>query len=171
MKDKVVQVETMMQFPGLKTIAASILGTRLVTISDNYDDNDNDDSIIFPEYQFTLLNSYNKAEGLPPAVWMYNVLTGNKKNKKETSNNNDMTSSYTTVKLERINNNEYVFTASSSLEVNINFPSTLLKLIPLSTDTLEARGSVAIQKALEKEVGLNLERFHSAYIKWMNNNS
>ena len=46
-------------------------------------------------------------------------------------------------------------------------PSRLLKLIPLSTDTLEERGSLAIQKELEKQVGPNLERFRSAYIKWL----
>lgn len=160
--DEVVQVETMMKFPGLKTIAASMLGTRLVTVNDSAD---YDTAIKFPEYQFTLLNSHNKAEGLPPAVLIYSMLTGNKK---KTSNKNVMTSSYTTVKLERTNNDEYVFTSKSSLEVKINFPSTLLKMLPLSTDTLEERGSVVMQKALEKEVGPNLERFRDVYVKWIN---
>lgn len=164
-KDEIVQVETMIKFPGLKTIAASILGARLVTVDDSTDYDDNDTAITFPEYQFTLLNSCNKAEGLPPAVWIYNLLTGNNK---KTSNKNDMTSSYTTVKLERTNNDEYVFTSKSSLEVKINFPSTLLKMLPFSTDTLEERGSVAMQKALEKEVGPNLERFRDVYVKWIN---
>lgn len=152
-KDEIVQVQTMMQFPGLRATASSVLGTRLITIEE--------DEFTFPEYQFTLLNSYNKAEGLPPAVWMYNLLTGNTKKK-----NDNMTSSYSTVSLER-RNNEYVFTTNAELEVNIKFPSRLLKLIPLSTDTLEERGSLAIQKELEKQVGPNLERFRSAYIQWL----
>jgi len=150
-KDEIVQVQTMMQFPGLRATASSVLGTRLISIQDT-----------FPEYQFTLLNSYNKAEGLPPAVWMYNLLTGNNTKKKK----DNLTSSYSTVSIQR-RGNEYVFTTNAELQVNIKFPSKLLKIIPLSKDTLEERGSLAIQKELEKQVGPNLERFRSAYIHWL----
>eukprot|EP00566_Odontella_aurita_P022932 CAMPEP_0113593682 /NCGR_PEP_ID=MMETSP0015_2-20120614/38594_1 /TAXON_ID=2838 /ORGANISM="Odontella" /LENGTH=136 /DNA_ID=CAMNT_0000500469 /DNA_START=174 /DNA_END=581 /DNA_ORIENTATION=- /assembly_acc=CAM_ASM_000160 len=115
-------------FPlGMTIFAESIVGVKVLIPKELA----GFESPSYPEYQFTLVRDKVRAEGPRPLVWVHDVLTSASKDKGE----------QTTHSFSRLHINEskelsggIVFTSSSCIEVNIRFPSVLLRLLPMGKE-------------------------------------
>jgi len=161
--DEVVQVETSMQFPGLKMTTTTILGTKLVLPRPEPEEGARPPNL--PEYQFTLIDSTQSVRGIPPAMWLYNKITGASSS---TSSKERMTSSFTTVKVNQLSTSDQIsFSTDAKLEVKLDIPTIMLKILPVSVDKIEKQGATSMQKAIEKDVEPALQRFFDAYTRWL----
>lgn len=160
---KMLQISTSMNFPGLRVSSSNVFGAKLVKMEGD----DEKTTTTLPEIQMTLINSMQSVDGLPPSVWLYNKLTGASSDSYKKDSRS--TSSYSIVKVKPISDDQFVFTSFAQIEVNVKFPSTLIKILPVSVEKLEEQGSNAMQKSIEKELSTNLERFRNAYVKWLEN--
>ncbi len=175
-KQSIFKIDALLQMPGLQIISESTIGMKLLlpshvppptTTPENQKaglQNDNE-VIIFPEYQFTLLESNLKPKGRAPVVWLFNKLTKFR----------DSTSSFTKVSVEKVTNNQeqeqqeqqqqqIVFVTDAKMETRMHLPSKLLKVLPnVNIAKFESQGSASVQRLLEKELGPALNGFGRAF--------
>jgi len=129
-----------------------------------------------PEYQFLLLAEDFEADGPPPLVWIFNQLTGrgNKKSLQPELPNDphtihtylrvwasDAKSYKGDIKADRI-----VFKASCRAEININFPSILLQILPVPKEIIEKQGNKALLQSMERDIVPGVNEFREAFIRW-----
>ncbi len=153
----IFQIDALLQMPGgLKIISESTIGMKLILPNTA---TNNGDIIIYPEYQFTLLDSNLIPSGPTPLVWMFNKLTKYR----------DSTSSFTKVRIENGDNfDSIMFVTDARLETRMHLPPKLLKLLPnVNVEKFERQGSEAVQKLLEKELEPALNGFCDAFCNFM----
>ena len=155
------------EFPGLKITSEMIMGCQLLESEGGNDD--------FPEYQFVLLDSQNKASGSKWMVWIYNQLTG-EGDKEDTNSNNEeeergKNSSNALMRFyvsaEDDDTNTILFHSNSNLQIDIEFPNIMVKLMPVSKRRAEKLGSDSVGNALDKEGKHTLNAFQEAYKSWI----
>ena len=156
------QVQTSgMNFPGLKVFSLITIGSMKHKPSLRTGS--------FPEIQFVLLQTENKAQGLLQGI--YNALMGISSNKKgstsESMNNNtNMQHSFTKVSVEpSIDGSQFVFTSNVMIEIGVQFPSFLLKILPVNKEKAEEQGSLAVSRFIDKDVQQSLNRLSELYSK------
>ena len=94
------------------------------------------------------------------------VVTYRDEDDAEANQNNQSALSVTKIGYQTVNNgSEIVFTADSSLVINVNFPAFLLKILPTNKDKAEESGSKSITRVLEKDVKASLKAFQKAYLE------
>lgn len=155
-EDVILRVKTGgINFPGLKIVSTALIGSKLLKPSD---------ASMYPEYQFTLITDERIAEGAPPIVWIYNQLTGAGKK-------DDASKESTAHSLSRVTvvdtGNELKFSISSILEIDVNFPSLLLRILPISKAKAEEQGSAAVLKTLSKGIEASIMGFRDKYNSWI----
>eukprot|EP00978_Attheya_sp_CCMP212_P011395 scaffold28114_cov53-Attheya_sp.AAC.4 len=131
--------------------------------SAEYDDDN--DTQNYPEYQFTLVKDTVRAEGPRALVWVHDKLTGAGKDKPE-----QITHSFSSLKVmkqQSESSSQVMFTSESRIEINVQFPSMLLRLLPMSREKCNYQGSEAIQKTFEDRGKPSLDNFVQAYVKWL----
>jgi hypothetical protein len=161
-----------MNFPGLALTSNAYIGSRLLQSLD--DDHGSGESAVttltgYPVYEFVLIRDEQTAKGFPPAVWLFNKLTGSassskKKAKKDVLNESGgkrrKTSPRTLSHVSVVSSNnggtddddELRFQFKVNFEINLSFPKVLLKILPMSKTKAEQEGSLAIQKTLNKDL-------------------
>ena len=143
-KVHIMMITAYLQMPALLVRSESVIGVKLIR-TESYQSRD-----YFPEIQFTLLDSQLILEGSKAAQWIFNQLMKYK----------DSTSSFTRVTAERSGDDEIVFTTNARLQVGIQIPSAVLKLLPaVNVEKFEKQGSESIQKLLEKDLEPALNSF------------
>jgi len=166
---QVIQIDTELHLPGLKVLSQSMIGVKLLflqqeTQSSNGDDDDG--SLLLPEYQFTLLDSQLIPSGPAPLVWLFKQLTKYR----------STTSSFTRVRAlyhhhENAKNLIY-FVTEARLETRIRVPSLIAKRLSYPTlVTFEKQGSEAVQKMLETELEPALLKFYHEYCTFISSYS
>jgi len=138
-----------LNFPGIKVTSIMKMSSQLFLSGAEK----------MPEYRFILLESTTKAEGPRPLVWLFNKLT------KAENNQEQSTFSYTRISGE-IRGGKLVFHANARLEVRINIPRVMLKLLPVKLETFEEQGSKSLEGAM-KDLERSINRFKDAYIQWI----
>ena len=166
-----VEVSTPTQLPGMVLKNISTIGCKLVLpqsidVNDDVDKSKSNAEMLDAQYEFTLIDTAMKPEGNAPVVWLFNKLTGsNKKAENQSEVEEPSSSSFTVVKIERSSSStdedEIVFTSDAKIKVRVEFPSILIRLLPLSLEDMEIQGSQSMQKVVDKEVGPALERFRN----------
>lgn len=159
------------EFPGLKITSEMIMGCQLLLDLEGGENN-------FPEYQFILLDSQNKASGSKWMVWIYNQLTGeggkedtgsiandDEEQKEERGKNSSNALMRFFVSLEDDMN--IIFHSRSNLQIDIEFPNIMVKLMPVSKRRAEKLGSDSIANALDNEGKHTLHAFQEAYKSWI----
>lgn len=141
------------QFPGLKLVTKAYIGTSLAL----------KDPSSFPELQLVFIKDEQFAEGFNR--WIFNKLTGGKKRSDEGGQSTSSISriSATTDGVE----SGYRFSVDTQLQVNINFPAILLRILPVSKSKAEEQGSLSLEKLLDKDFNAVLPRLASQMIPWM----
>lgn len=136
-----------------------------------------------PEYRVILLaETFEATQGPPPLIWIFNQLTKNMGRKEEKSlslfsedslEDPHTFHSYLQVK-PVVNRNkdadgqaEVEFYAKSRAEVEIFFPSLLLKLLPAPKEFIEEQGSKALQSNMERDVVPGIDLLQESFMKWM----
>ena len=149
-KDPVLTVVSPgIQFPGLKVESNALIGAK-------YNENGSNG---FPFYEFVLLDTKQIVSGLPPAVWIFNKLTGGNKN------SGDFDSLTTVSARENKDKGTIVFATDSLLSIGVTFPKLLLKILPGDKATIEERGGKAVLKTLDRDITKSIQAFEKAYLK------
>ena len=170
--DEILRVTTKgIQFPGLKLLTVTTMGCKLLPPDP---DGSGEGPIAGPGYEFVLIQDEIQPIGSGPLVWAFNRLTGAGKKKKDGSEENDQTThslARTIVRPskggEEGRTEGAVFVTNARLEVDVSFPSILLKILPVSKEKAEEQGSNSLLKALEKDVGPSVEDFRKEYLRWL----
>lgn len=129
-----------------------------------------------PELQLTLLDTAFEATGPKFLVRLFYKIMQPPPQQSSSSpaaENHDC-SSVETIGLTRIwaepagdeHPNAIVFVNQARLETHIRVPSLLMKVIPMSRQRMEQRGSNTLQHAIEKDMVPAMERFVNAYLEW-----
>jgi hypothetical protein len=139
-------------FPGLTITSRSKIGAKFILEKEPYKS----------YYEFTGVADETTVEGLKPAVWIYNMLTGaGKKDEKSRTS----ISSLSRFSCEKTVDDTVLFKTDVFLSVGIKFPAILLRIIPTSKEKAEESGGQAIVKAIEKDVVKALSGIEEAYRK------
>lgn len=135
-----------------------------------------DNKLHSPEYQFLLLAEDFEADGPPPLVWIFNQLTGRgRKERLEAELPNDPHTIHTYLRVWASDAKSYsgdikadriVFKASCRTEININFPSILLKILPVPKEVIEKQGNKVLMFSMERDLVPGVDEFREAFIKW-----
>eukprot|EP00565_Helicotheca_tamesis_P004701 CAMPEP_0185733678 /NCGR_PEP_ID=MMETSP1171-20130828/20285_1 /TAXON_ID=374046 /ORGANISM="Helicotheca tamensis, Strain CCMP826" /LENGTH=219 /DNA_ID=CAMNT_0028403463 /DNA_START=276 /DNA_END=935 /DNA_ORIENTATION=+ len=170
-KDQVIRLEIPgVVFPGIKIIPTSIMGTKLIL-----------PSLVkrlvspYAEHQFVEIGSELRAEGPKQLVNLFHRMVGsNQKDDSEGGGSRDASSSTSTHLFSRVvvepasnGKGDIIFMNHAKLEIEIKFPSLLLRLIPFSTKRIEKMNSSILQKAFEKDVPEALEGYRKEYMRWV----
>ena len=150
--DAILTVVTLgIQFPGLKVESSAVIGAK-------YNENG---SGRFPSYEFVLLDTQQIVSGLPPAVWIFNKLTGGK------GDGGNFDSLTTVSARENKENDAIVFSADALLSIDVTFPKLLLKILPGDKETIEKQGGKSVLKALDRDVTKSILAFEKAFLENM----
>lgn len=156
LEDVILRVKTgSISFPGLKLVSTALIGSKLLKPSD---------ASMYPEFQFTLITDERSVKGAPPIVWIYNQLTGGGKRDEKTKGGT--AHSFSRVTVGEIGD-EINFSISAMLEIDVNFPSLLLRLLPISKEKAEAQGSAAVLKTISKGIEASIMGFRDNYNSWI----
>lgn len=141
------------QFPGISLESISLIGSKLlIPIQPN----------MFPSYEFVLIQDKRQATGLRPFVWVYEKLTGEENKNRE---HDTAPTSLSRVTVQQIKGDEGVtFRIETFLEIRINFPAFLLKILPVTKKKAEAQGSQGIAKVIESDIDIAMAKFRDMYI-------
>uniref|UniRef100_A0A7S4JNA5 Uncharacterized protein n=1 Tax=Odontella aurita TaxID=265563 RepID=A0A7S4JNA5_9STRA len=166
--DAAVRVTTTgIQFPGLKVLSVATIGPRLVSSGEGAGEGGESPD---PEYEFTLVSDEIQVEGPRPLRWIFRRLTeGGRTKDGKLKADEQTTHSLTRVRIKPADGeaNGVVFTATAYLEIDVKFPSVLLKILPTSKEKTEEQGSASIQKVVEKDLGPSMEKFRDAYLTFL----
>ena len=156
----VLQITTELGLPGLRLEAHNTIGAKLILPPLK-------SSQLYPEYQFTLLNSELRPRGPKPIVWLFNKLMAYR----------GVTSSFTRVRVEdvseEVNGGEgrqrmIRFVTDARLQVRVQLTRGAMRALPgVNAARFERQGSRSVQKMLEKELEPALMEFYAAYLRWV----
>lgn len=157
-----------MNFVGLEVKSDAMIGTKLVfpdaiNIESTSAGND---VFVSPEYQLTFIKDIQNVKGPMLLVWIFNKLTGQdgKQSGNEEGKKEQAVTSFSRFYAEQSGESEAIFVLETSLDIAVNFPSLLLKILPVSKEKAEEQGSASVTKALIKDTAASLERIAKYYV-------
>ena len=151
--DLMVQVESSVQFPGMKLTTCSASGMFLME----------NESTGLKEYHTFFVAEEQRVSGLPPAVWLYNKLTGNDKKAKGTFHKASG-KAISVISIQEQSENALAFCFDIRLQIFVQFPRTLMKLLPMSKEKMEEQSGTSMRKAISKDVDLALESAYNLFL-------
>lgn len=146
-------------FAGLKVNALNTMASQLVARCTDQQH----------EYRFMLLGSKIWAEGPKPLVWLFKKLTALDYINDEEVGLPKQQMSYSVTRLwaELDDYRQVVFNINATLEVRVNIPKRMMRLIPMKFENFEKQGSSAIQKLLDSDLHQSIERLKDKYVSWI----
>lgn len=141
-----------MRFPGIILESTSLIGTKVLIPSE---------SNAFPSYEFLLIQDKRQATGLKPLVWIYDQLTGAGKKEREKDTARISLSRVTVQESEH--NKTITFKIETFIQIRINFPAFLLKILPVKKEKAEAQGSQGIAKVIKHDIDSAMAKFRDLY--------
>ena len=163
--DKLLSVSVNTLFLVFVLRVKAIIGVKLLWHL--YDvPNTGNESILLPEYQFSLLDQKFTADGPPPLVFIFNQLTGIDKTIKGTYTQPNH-ALYTVITKPSRDFKSISFDSRLTAELNIRFPEILLKLLPVPKEKIEKEGSISLKRNMERDVPSGVDLFTNAYIDWL----
>jgi hypothetical protein len=151
--DVICRVNTSgINFVGLEVKSDALIGTKLVL-------NENSS----PEIQLVFIKDSQYAEGPKILVWIFNKLTG-KDDKKGKTEKEQMVTSFSKFYATSSNEGDEIsLVIETSLDIAVQFPKFLLKILPVSKEKAEEQGSNSILKTLDKDTGASLKRIEEYF--------
>jgi hypothetical protein len=179
--DRIIATETVLQFPGLKMINRVYNVIKIVDTKESSSSSSSSNpaaSIHVPELLSFMIGEKQQVKGLPPAVWLFNKLTGYDTRKNQ-SISPSSGSAFTRITWQTDDTTTTIGTTSNSatenntmgrlriqahVTIRTNFPKALLRILPVSKAKMEQQGSQAVRKSIEKELDracdTGAEHFH-----------
>ena len=151
--DVICRVNTSgINFVGLEVKSDALIGTKLVRKENSS-----------PEIQLVFIKDSQYAEGPKILVWIFNKLTG-KGDKKAKTEKEQMVTSFSKFYATSSNEGDEIsLVIETSLDIAVQFPKILLKILPVSKEKAEEQGSNSILKTLEKDTGASLKRIEEYF--------
>ncbi len=78
-----------------------------------------------------------------------------------------MSYSVTRLWAELDDNRQVVFNVNATLEIRVNIPKRMMRLIPMKFEKFEKQGSTAIQKLLDRDLQQSIKRLKDKYVSWI----
>lgn len=155
--DEAVACDSIIQFPGLQLITTVLNGVKT-----RIDENG------FPEYVFVLIGEKKRATGPAPIVWLYNKLTNADK---EDAKNYILpeTKAKSTVSIVE-GEDEFSFKFTIEIQVQVGFPTSLIRILPTSKETMEEQGSAAVLKTVSGDIVDSITATRNDFLKRLNAN-
>lgn len=115
-----------------------------------------------PSYEFTMIKDSTSARGPKPLLWIYNQVMGLVNGKG--GNQQKTTTSLCRIALVEVEGG-LAIDFESSFQVKLNFPSFLIRILPVSKGRAEKQGSSAVTKFVQKGVVDSLQRFEQSFLE------
>lgn len=126
-----------------------------------------------PELQFTLLSTEFQATGPRPLVWIFHKVLGGKENARATCNP-DHPGRFTLLGFTRlfatsdaVDTRTMRFTNAANLQAKIEMPKMLLKILPMSLEDVQRKGSATLQASVRADLESCTGRLEVAYQEWL----
>ena len=152
--DQLVQVATEVKFPGLKLVTTTLSGIKEIR----------NDKQILQAYEVFLIAEKMEPKGAVPMVWIYNKLTGNDKNEKGVFQPPKQAKAKSVIGYTELDDGSLALSFQLDMQITIEFPAVLLKILPTSKAKAEEQGSAAVMKTVSKDIDLAMM---TAYDKFM----
>jgi len=137
-------------FPGLTIRTRATVGCKKVLVDTT------------PQLQITLITDELQAQGPDSLVWVFRQLTGGKKQRSSSSERR--THSTNTISAEKQSDGNVLFRSVATLTIDVNFPSLLMSVLPVSKEMAQRQGSDSIRKVVERDIGPALEAVSKLYM-------
>jgi hypothetical protein len=135
------------QFPGLHIQSTVTIASRL-TCNRNTSGKDKKQPPCY--YENFLIAEESRASGLAPLVWLYHKLSPPNAGRKI-----PLGGSRTKISLDASQN---IVSVNSLVSIQLQFPKSLVRLLPTTQDKMEAQGSTSVQKAVSKGIAQTLAK-------------
>ena len=142
-------------FSGLNVQTTVCCGAKLLETSEG-----------FPTYEFVMIKDTTKANGPKFLLWIYNQVMDFAARYNTKSKNDKTTRSLCFVTLVEEGQQGVSIHFESSFQTKMNFPSFLIKILPISKERAEKQGSSAVRNFVEKGVERSLDRFEKAFKRY-----
>lgn len=103
-------------------------------------------------------------------VWLFKKLTASDYINEEEGlivPKEQMSYSFTRLWAEQDDDKQVVFNINATLEVRVNIPKVMMRLLPMKFEKFEKQGSAAIQRLLDRDLQQSIKRLKERYIKWI----
>lgn len=150
--DTMIVGETLVQLPGLKLITNSASGFYILS----------NPKTGLDEYHSFFVAEQQRAEGLAPAVWMFNKLTGNGKREKGRFYPTPGRA-MSVISVVESEDARLFYSMDVKLTVIVNFPAYLLRILPAPKVKIEEEVGKSIQNTIAKDVNRALEAVVEAF--------
>mmetsp|Transcript_18670 Transcript_18670/g.51089 ORF Transcript_18670/g.51089 Transcript_18670/m.51089 type:complete len:295 (+) Transcript_18670:30-914(+) len=150
--DKMVKVTSSVKFPGLTLTTISASGLFVL---------DNPNSGL-KEYHSFFVAEEQQVTGLPPSVFVYNRLTGNSEKEKGKFYPGSG-KALSIVSVVEKNDGALSYSFDVKLQITVNFPRALMKILPMSKEKMEEQAGKSISKTISKDVDSAMEAVAKAY--------
>ena len=151
--DEFLRTDTVVRFPGLALTNTVVNGFAVV-----------DEGESSAECVSLLIGESRVTSGRRPLVWLFDKLTGDGRRQPE---------EYSQPKARVVSRTSVVATEDGTpafrvdvrFRVSIEFPRTLLRLLPTSKENMESKGSAAIERAMSKDFGKAVEGVQKGFLE------
>lgn len=148
--DIILACDSITQFPGVKLVTTVYSGVKKATSESET-----------VQYTFLLVGEEQSVSGV--LTGLFNKLTGNDKKGDSLKPSGRAKSAVSVIETQE---NRLAFNFDASIEINVEFPAFLLKIMPVSKEKAEAQGSASISKAISKDAH---KAVTGAYESFLNN--
>jgi hypothetical protein len=146
-----------LNFSGLHVKTVANIGAQIVHQSEH-------DGVTETQLEFTYIDDEQIVQGPKILVFIFNALTGKDLEGSSSRGKGQRVQSlsrlYTTV-----SNNTVVFHIDTNLDISIQFPTLLLKLLPVSKEKAEEQGSEVIMNTLTKDTEAMIPKLEEFYLQ------
>ena len=151
--DALVKSQGTVQFPGLKMVNANYCGVKIRSKND------------LPYYEIILVGERRNVYGAPPIVWLFNALTGHSSEKGVLRAPSGKVQSVLSVVEQEAGP---CFCFDCNAEIIVEFPKTMMKILPISKEKMEEQGTASVKKAIEKDILSALSSVNQVYFDEVN---
>lgn len=157
-KDTLLAVDAEVKFPGMKLVTTTVNG-----IKELYTD---DADPMLRGMEALMVAERSEAQGATPVVWLFNKLTGNDKREKDAFYPPKQTKARSIVTVQELaDDSSLALTFKLQMQVTVEFPSVLIKILPTSKEKMEEQGSSSSLKAVSKDVDSAMEAAYNRFMK------
>lgn len=145
--DKLIAVATEVKFPGLKLVTTSVSGVKELY-------SDDDDGRYLKGLEILLVAEKSEPKGAAPIVWLFNKLTANNDREKGVFYPPKQSKARSLICAEPLEDGSLTLSFTLDMQVTIEFPSVLMKILPSSKEKMEQQGSASILKTVSKDIDM-----------------
>lgn len=156
--DVVFAVDTVVSFPGLLLlVTTAVSGVKKIQGENGLEG-----------YELMLVAQKQTAQGAPPVVWIFNKLTGINKRDEALWYPPSQAKARSTIGITELSGGSVAISFKLELQVTVEFPAVLVKILPSSKEKTEEQGTASILKTVSKDIDKAME---VAFEKFVENKS